>query len=513
MKTIFSFCWVNMMIFLMVGGIQAQNYTSVQLQDSGLRMERAEEVPVNESRHADEDISKANKRVFGKSSEDSYAGKVVVIKVGMEELSSVPRYKFIRRTVRRADDEGAMAIIFDLNTPGGFAWETSEFLMQDLAKIKTRTISYVNPNAVSAGAIVALGTDVIYMAPASAIGAAGVVTQGQEMGKMERAKAESYLVAAVRGVAKKKGHDPDLASAMMKMEFVYEKGDIYVDEENLLTLNAEQATMEFEGQPLLAKSIAYDLDDVLEKEQLGERMIVVAEPSGMEKFAFLAAGFSGILILVGIGGAYLEMKTPGFGIGGAISLVAFSLFFFGNYAAGNMAGYGLMLLFVLGVILIAVELFIFPGVLVPGVLGAVLIMGTLFMAMVDDFAFDDNGVRGWDSDQAWDFIMRPAINLAIGLLGSVALSLLMMRYLPDVPLFNKMVMKGSLDSGNSSNITESEGTRVGLQGSAITDLRPVGKGDFDGKVLEITAANGFVPSGTEVKITSEDGLRLLVEEV
>lgn len=89
----------------------------------------------------------------------------------------------------------------------------------------------------------------------------------------------------------------------------------------------------------------------------------------------------------------------------------------------------------------------------------------------------------------------------------------MMRYLPDVPLFNKMVMKGSLDSGNSSNITESEGTRVGLQGSAITDLRPVGKGDFDGKVLEITAANGFVPSGTEVKITSEDGLRLLVEEV
>ncbi|HCC20813.1 MAG TPA: hypothetical protein DEP88_06145, partial [Verrucomicrobiales bacterium] len=173
----------------------------------------------------------------------------------------------------------------------------------------------------------------------------------------------------------------------------------------------------------------------------------------------------------------------------------------------------LMLLFVLGVILIAVELFIFPGILVPGVLGAVLVIGTLFMAMVDDLAFDDNGVRGWDSDQAWDFIMRPAINLAVGLLGSVALSLLMMRYLPDVPLFNKMVMKGSLDSGNSSNITESEGARIGLQGSAITDLRPVGKGDFDGKLLEITAVKGFVSAGTEVKITSEDGLRILVEEV
>lgn len=206
------------------------------------------------------------------------------------------------------------------------------------------------------------------------------------------------------------------------------------------------------------------------------------------------------------------MKTPGFGLGGGISLLAFGLFFFGNYAAGNMAGYGLMLLFIIGVVLVIVEFVILPGMVIPGVIGGILILGSLFMAMVDDFAFSDNDLRGWDSDQAWDFVNAPSRNLAIGLIGSSLLMILMMRFLPNIPLFNTLVMSKELASGDSTDNGSTSGEHIGLRGVTSTDLRPAGKGEFSGKVLDITAANGFIQSGQGVVITSEDGLRILVEE-
>ena len=177
-----------------------------------------------------------------------------------------------------------------------------------------------------------------------------------------------------------------------------------------------------------------------------------------------------------------------------------------------MAGYGLMVLFLLGVILVAVEFFVLPGMILPGVLGASLVVGTLFVAMIDDFAFDDNSVRGWDAEQAWDFITKPTLNLALGLLGSVVLAFLMMRYLPSMPLFNRLVMGEELASGDAAKADADTGENVGLQGVTTTDLRPAGKGEFGGQILDITAENGFISEGAKVKIVSEDGLRILVEE-
>ena len=131
--------------FLLAGVLWSQDQQGEGVADSAKPEELEKSGREVEPKPEAEPERKAEKRVFGKSTEASYAGKVVVIKVGMDELSSMPRYKFIRRTVKRAEKEGAAAIVFDLNTPGGFAWETSEFLMQDLARAKTKTIAYVNP--------------------------------------------------------------------------------------------------------------------------------------------------------------------------------------------------------------------------------------------------------------------------------------------------------------------------------------------------------------------------------
>ncbi|MEJ6778428.1 MAG: hypothetical protein QNK86_03035, partial [Akkermansiaceae bacterium] len=335
---------------------------------------------------SDKAQDKPQKRVFGKSDEASFKGKVVIIKVGEDDLVNKHAFKFWRRVIKRVNEENARAVVFDLDTPGGLAFDTAELIMVDMQKLKVPSYAFVNQKALSAGALVASGTDGIYMHPVSAIGAAAIVSgSGAEIPDIMRAKIESAFNAFVRAVAKSKNRNPDVIRAMMITKEYYDFGEIQVEEGELLTLTADEAIMEFEGKPLLAKGIVNSIDELLAREGLGDVEVVVAELSGMEKFAYWVATFSGILILVGMGGAYLEMKTPGFGIGGGISLLAFALFFFGNYAAGNMAGYGLMLLFVLGVILIIVELVILPGMIVPGVIGAILVLGTLFMAMVDEF--------------------------------------------------------------------------------------------------------------------------------
>jgi len=459
---------------------------------------------------------KPTKRVFGKSDEESFAGKVVIIKVGEKDLSNGKAFKFWRRVLKRVNDENAKAVVFDLDTPGGLAFDTAELIMVDMQKIKVPSYAFVNQKALSAGALVASGTDGIYMHPVSAIGAAAIVSgDGREIGVEMRAKIESAFNAFVRAVAKSKGRNPDVIRAMMITKEYFDFGEIQVEEGELLSLTADEAMMEFEGKPLLAKGIVSSIEELLEKEGLGDVEVIVAELSGMEQFAYWIAGFSGVILLIGIGGAYMEMKTPGFGIGGGISLLAFGLFFFGNYAAGNMAGYGLMLLFIIGVVLVIVELVVLPGMIVPGVIGAILILGSLLMAMVDDFAFDDNAARGWDSVNAWDFINGPALNLAIGLIGSTILMILMMRYLPNIPFFNRMVMSKALVNGNATEEgTPSGGTgeHVGMRGVTTTGLRPSGKGDFSGQTLDITAASGFITSGKQVAVVSEDGLRILVEE-
>ena len=455
----------------------------------------------------------ANQRVFGKSDEESFEGKVVVIKVGDKDLVNKHAFKFWRRVIERVNKEKARAVLFEIDTPGGLAFDTAELIMVQMQKLEVPSYSFVNQKALSAGALVASGTDVIYMHPVSAIGAAALVSgSGAEMDEVMRAKIESAFDAFVRTVAESKGHNADVLRAMMFRDEKFKFGNVKVAKGDLLTLTGTEASQMFKGKPLLAKGTVKSIEELLEKEGLADVEVVRAELSGMEKFAYWTTAMSAVLIIVGIGGAYLEMKTPGFGLGGGISLLAFGLFFFGNYAAGNMAGYGLMVLFIIGAVLLIVEFFILPGMLVPGVIGGILVMSSLFLAMVDEFAFEDNKVRGWDAANAWDFIQGPSLALLIGLTGAMLLIALMMKFLPNMPLFNRLVMNKKLATGAAMDSSAPQGERVGQVGKTTTDLRPAGKGEFGGEILDITAATGFITSGKNVVITDEDGMRILVEE-
>ncbi len=457
----------------------------------------------------------ARANAFGRSQEASYEGKVVVIEVGKEDLINKQAFKFFRRTLERVEAEKAQAVVFELDTPGGLAFQTADLIMKDMARLSVPSYAFVNVEASSAGAFIAVATDKIYMAPLSTIGSAAVVNgTGQKMEETMRAKVESHLASVVRNVVEEKGHNYEVVEAMMLVEKKAEFGEIVsVGKKGLLNLTAKQAVSDYEGKPLLAAGIAESLEDLLRQEGMTDVEVVKAAMSGFEKFAYWIGAAGGLLILVGLGAGWLEMKTPGFGLGALVSIIAFSLFFFGNYAAGNLAGYETAAIFVVGVLFILVDIFLFPGTFILGLTGVFMVLGSLLFSMVDKFTWSD-----WKTEELginfWSVFSGPAIALSIGLLGSIALFAFMMRYLPNVPFLNRYFLPATVEGG-SGVVAEETGheSRAGWTGVAETDLRPAGKAVFDGKLVDVTAESCFVKEGASLRIVSEDGMRVVVKEI
>ncbi len=340
---------------------------------------------VAEAKPAAKEETKAERAGPGFTHTQSYSGKVVVIPVGKEDQLIPARFEFMRRTLARCNDDGAEAVIFNLDTPGGLAWDTTSIMMQDLQNLKSRSFAFVNTRAISAGAMIAMATDAIYMAPASAIGAATPVSgDGTPLAEAERAKHNSAFMGMARTAVREKGHDVRIIEGMTDMNRgLIINGQVIVPKGEIVTLDSAQATMLIDGKPLLAKGIVKTIDEIRRIESLkGE--LITAEPTGFEMIAIWVTRYAAILIIIGLAGGYLEMQTPGFGLPGFVSVAAFALFFFGHYVAGSLAGQETMAVtavFVVGIVLIGVELLAAPGTIVPGVLGFLCVMVALVYSM------------------------------------------------------------------------------------------------------------------------------------
>lgn len=455
-----------------------------------------------------------DQKVLGKSEEESYEGKIVRITVGEKDLSIGASFKFMERTLDRAKEEGAKAVIFDLDTPGGLAFPTKE-LMSKLANLEIPTIAFVNSEASSAGSFIAISTDRIYMTPGSNIGSSAIVSgSGQKIDPVMRAKLESFFGSHVRYISKQKGHRPEVIEAMM---FLSEKerkvGDVVVEPGKLLNLNSTEATQLMDDGPLLAKAELATLDDVLKAEGWSSDDVVTAAPSGFERLAWWIASASGLLIMVGLAGGYLEFKTPGFGIGGIVSITAFSIFFFGNYLAGNMAGYELVAIFVLGLVFIAVEIFIIPGFGLAGITGLLMVVGALGFSMIDGVEWQKYQLSGTGFSELLTAMSGPATQLAFGIFGSLFLLYLMMKFLPKVKFINDHMLPGALAAGTGMAVDGHFDDRVGMTGVATSNLRPSGKVEVDGKVLEVITEGEFISKGDAIRIVSEDGMGVVVKKV
>lgn len=447
----------------------------------------------------------------------SYAGKVVVIPVGQDDLIIPARFEFMKRTLARCNNDGAEAVIFELDTPGGLAWDTISLMMKDLQNLKARSFAFVNTRAISAGAMIAMATDTIYMAPASAIGASTPVSgDGAPLAEAERAKNNSAFMGMARTVVREKGHDVRIIEGMIDMERGLSiNGQVIIPKGEIVTLDSAQATMQIDGKSLLAKGIVKSIKEIKQLESLkGE--IVTAEPTGFEMIAIWVTRYAAILILIGLAGGYLEMQAPGFGLPGFVSVAAFALFFFGHYVAGSLAGQETMVVaavFVAGIVLIGVELLAAPGTILPGVAGFLCVMVALVYAMSGWEVLPPSGASAGSFNlEAYATGFR---NFALGVTGAAVIITLICLWLPDLRPFRSLILQTSAGGTlkDAPAMRDAIRAQVGDSGSARSALRPYGTVEIGGRLIEAMVEGGYLQSGTPLRVREVRGEKIIVEAV
>ena len=434
-------------------------------------------------------------------------GDAVVVPLRGEVAASL--LAFLRRAVKTAESNEASAIIFEMNTYGG-RLDSAADIVNALNQTKIPTYTFINTNAGSAGALIAIATQHIYMAPVSAIGAAApILPTGEDLPATAREKTISYWSALVRGSAIKNGHNPDLAEAFMNKDKEVKIGDRVVHPKGaVLTLNAQEATEKINSKPLLAEGVADSIADLTKKAGL-KGNIVTIEPTGFEQIAFWITALAPLLLLGGILGAYLEFKIPGATWPGIISAICFALFFLGHYLAG-LAGWEVVVLFVLGMVLVLIEILFFAhSTIVFGVVGVFLILASLLWTMVDRYP----GQNFFPTGKA---LAVPLLNMFIAIVGSFIVIALLARYLPRTSIYRRFALMDSNPPGPSlAGIPRQFATALaiapGMQGTAITVLRPSGKARFADHVVDVVTEGEFIAPQTPVIVIQTDGMRVVVK--
>jgi len=441
----------------------------------------------------------------------SPTGKVYIVPI--RENIMPPLVYVVRRGVKEAMEAKADALILDMKTDGGRV-DVTEEIIRIISKFKGTTVTYVNDRAFSAGAFIAVGTQKIYMAPQSVIGAAApilMVPGGSVADKLPdtvEVKMTSAIRALVRVQAEKNGHNIAVVEAMIdKTKELKMDGEALNQEGSILTLTDRQAAKEYgnPAKPLLSSGTVESLDALLATLGHAGAQRVEIKPTGAETLGIWINTIGPLMLIIGMVGLYLEFKTPGFGLPGIIGIVAFALYFFGGYVAG-LSGAGWAVVFVVGLILVALELFVFQGSLIAGIGGVVLMLVAIVMGMVDMYP-------GTPRLPTLPQLQLPLRDLGIALAGTVVMGLILARFLPMTLFFQKLV---SQTASGVSSVAEQEAqqeARIGQIGVAISPLCPGGKAQFGDRILDVLTQGEMIEKGRPVKIIGHTGLDAVVEGV
>ncbi len=436
-----------------------------------------------------------------------HKGDVVVVPLRGEVGPSL--LAFLRRAVKTAESNEASAIIFDMNTYGG-RLDTATDIVNALNQTKIPSYTFINTNAGSAGSLIAIATQRIYMAPVSAIGAAApILPSGEDLPATAKEKTISYWSALIRGSATKNGHNPDVAEAFINKDKEVKIGDRVVHPKGaVLTLNAQEAAERVNGKPLLAEGVADSVSDLIKKAGLKGNEVTI-EPTGFEQIAFWITALAPLLLLGGILGAYLEFKIPGVTWPGVISAICFALFFLGHYLAG-LAGWEVVALFILGMILVLIEILFFAhSTIVFGVVGVFLMLASLLWTMIDRYP-------GQNFFPTGKMLAMPLLNMFIAIVGSFIIIALLARYLPRTSIYRRFALMDSNPPGPSlagvpRQFTTALALTPGMQGTSVTVLRPSGKARFADHVVDVVTEGEFIAPQTPVTVIQADGMRVVVK--
>lgn len=437
-------------------------------------------------------------------------GRSSVYVIPITEAINKPNLYVLRRGLKEAIANGVDMVLLDMDTPGGRVDYTIE-MMEMLAKFEGITATYVNPDAISAGSFIAAATQEIYFAPQGKMGASAVIQGGgQDVPETARLKVESYLRANIRSITEDYPFRSDVIRAMLDADFELKIGDEVIKPAGeLLTLTASEAMRTYgdPAQPLLGSGIYESVDALLDARfGAGQYEIKDFQLTYSEVIAKWMNTFAPGLLGIGLLMLFFEFKTPGFGIFGILGIVLLGIFFISHYIAG-LAGNEVILFFVLGVILVLVELFFFPGLLVFALSGLALIFGALLWAMVDVWPDEPIAVSP-------ELLAEPLINLVFGLSIAVAGALLLSRFFPGSWMERKLVLSNAAGGDSGALRAERASTlpQPGRKGVAVTDLFPTGHVEIDGRRYDARAALGTIDRGAAILVKKSSDFSLIVEE-
>lgn len=418
--------------------------------------------------------------------------RVMVIEIGGEiELGLAP---FVERTTAEAADGGYMLVVYRINTFGG-RLDAAVAIRDAIVSSRTPTAAFVDKRAISAGALIAMAGERVYMHPQSTIGAAEPVSMGIGLSSGEAGeKVISYWRAELRATAERNNRPARVAEAFADKSIEIPG---VIDEGKLLTLTAQQAV-----ELGIADTTASSLDDLLAQEGLAGAEIERPGMNAAERIAgFLTRGMvSSILLTVALLGIFFEIRTPGFGLPGIAALVALGLFF-GSHSIVHLAGWGEILLFVFGVAMLLVEIFLIPGFGIVGTIGIIAIVASLYLSLVGRFYHPTDIVSG-------------AKILAVSFISSFILILIGLRYLPKWTPVGRLVLRTeeTVESGFRATPHEYE-ELAGRTGRALTSLRPAGTAVIDGKKYSVVTEGDFIEKDSEIRVTGIEGYRIVVGRI
>jgi len=435
----------------------------------------------------------------------------VVYKLNMKDDITRATWRQTQQAFEAADSLGADIFLIHMNTYGGTVLD-ADSIRTKILQSRIPVHVFIDNNAASAGALISIACDSIYMRSGGSIGAATVVNQtGQSMPD----KYQSYMRSTMRATAEAKGkktvivgndtieqwrRDPKIAEAMVDPSFFIEG---IIDTGKVLTFTPAEA-IEYG----FCEGVAENVPEVLQKLGISEYTLIEYQPSFIERIiGFLVSPvISGLLIMAIIGGIYFEMQTPGIGFPLGVAILAAVAYFAPLYLEG-LAEHWEILLFLVGLVLIAIEIFVIPGFGVAGISGVLLVFVALVLSLIENVVFDFEPV---DTQRLGVAIMT----VVVGIFGGFILSLYLGNKLFSAHSgpFKNLALNTVQDVKDGYlNVDSSFIALKGKTGTAQTVLRPGGKVLINGEVYDAVTEGGFIDRGEEIVVVKVGTAQLYVD--
>jgi len=457
--------------------------------------------------------------------------------------------KSIERRSKLAVDAGVEYLIYEIDTYGGFvqaAVDISDYLILEVGK-KAHTVAYVTTKAISAGAMISVSCQDIIMRENTTIGDCAPIALGGQLEGVEREKAESFIRGIFERAAEANGYPAALLKAMVTMQMeVYRvpnlqtgeseffEGDklpkdpnkydldnkqLIVGDREILTLTASKA-FEYGIARAQVKDRAAALQFLAEDRGVtfvGEP--IVLKPNWSEQMVrwLNSPAVMAILVMAALLGVYIEFSTPGVGLPGLVAVICFAIIIGSKYLVG-LANWVEVALFIVGLVLLLVEIFVLPGFGVAGTLGIICMLTGLFGMLIKN----PPDSLPWPQAQLdWQLFLNGVLGLSLGFAGFVVLAWLLAKYLPKFQFLSGLIlvptvakvggeMQASMTSPPES---KTAAINVGDIGEVTSTLRPTGKARFGDALVDVVATAEFLDQGTKVEIIEIHGNRVVVRKV